>query len=299
MLIKWTRIIAKVQWNVYLFFYVCLLYLSACNEDQKEGCLDYRYANFSVNADINCLDCCRFPELRVTLRHRISQGDSLYPVTYRNQYYAIASGDSFSIENLSFILSDFHLVDLEGKEVPVFDSLYIRTVNPQRDSVFYAFSNSFIIGNPNLFQKKKVAAVFHNGLGVKALRFTLGVKPPANVLTPPEFPANHPLVVNQSYLYQKEKGYIFANMQLKRREFPLDSMTNISLSGSDFLKTIEVPVFTKVKAGYHQEMTLEVDYALWLKGLDFSKDSPEIIRKKWIDNLVNSFKIVTVLEVID
>jgi ribulose 1,5-bisphosphate carboxylase large subunit-like protein len=65
------------------------------------------------------------------------------------------------------------------------------------------------------------------------------------------------------------------------------------------LKTIEVPVFTKVKAGFHQEMTLEVDYALWLKGLDFSKDSQEIIRKKWIDNLVNSFKIVNVLEVID
>jgi hypothetical protein len=46
-------------------------------------------------------------------------------------------------------------------------------------------------------------------------------------------------------------------------------------------------------------LTLEVDYGLWLKGLDFLKDSPEIIRKKWIDNLVNSFKIVTVLEVID
>ena len=200
MLIKWTRINAKGQWNIYLFFFVCLFYLYACNEDQKEGCLDYRYANFSVNADINCLDCCKFPELRVILRHRISQGDSLYPVIYKDQSYAFAQGDSFIIENLSFILSDFHLVDLEGKEVPVFDSLFIRTVNPLRDSVFYAFSNSFIIGNPNLFQKKKVAAVFHNGLGVKALRFTLGVKPPANLLTPSEFPTNHPLLVSQSYL---------------------------------------------------------------------------------------------------
>jgi hypothetical protein len=299
MLIKWTRIIAKVQWNIYLFFFVCLLYLFACNEDQKEGCLDYRYANFSVNADINCLDCCKFPELRITLRHRISQGDSLYPVSFGSKTYFSPSGDSFSIENLSFILSDFHLIDLEGKEVPVFDSLFVRMINAQRDSVFYSFSNSFLIGNPNLFQKKKVAAVFHNGLGVKALRFTLGVKPPANVLTPLEFPVNHPLVVNQSYLYQKEKGYIFANMQLKWKSFPLEAITNISLSGSDFLKTIEVPVFTKAKAGYHQELTLEVDYGLWLKGLDFLKDSPEIIRKKWIDNLVNSFKIVTVLEVID
>jgi hypothetical protein len=299
MLIKWTRIIAKGQWNIYLFFFVCFFYLSACNEDQKEGCLDYRYANFSVNADINCLDCCKFPELRITLRHRISQGDSLYPVSFGSKTYFSPSADSFSIENLSFILSDFHLIDLEGKEVPVFDSLFVRTINAQRDSVFYSFSNSFLIGNPNLFQKKKVAAVFHNGLGVKALRFTLGVKPPANVLTPLEFPINHPLVVNQSYLYQKEKGYIFANMQLKRKSFPPESITNISLSGSDFLKIIEVPVFTNAKAGYHQEMTLEVDYGLWLKGLDFSKDSPEIIQKKWIDNLVNSFKIVNVLEVID
>ena len=107
MLIKWTRIIAKGQWNIYLFFFVCLFYLSACNEDQKEGCLDYRYANFSVNADINCLDCCKFPELRVILRHRISQGDSLYPVIYKDQSYAFDQGDSFIIENLSFILSDF------------------------------------------------------------------------------------------------------------------------------------------------------------------------------------------------
>ena len=299
MLIKWTRIIVRDHWNIYLFFVICTLYLSACNEDQKEGCLDYRYANFSVNADINCLDCCKFPELRVILRHRISQGDSLYPVIYKDQSYAFVQGDSFIIENLSFILSDFHLVDLEGGEVPVFDSLFVRTLNLQRDSVFYSFSNSFLIGNPNLFQKKKVAAIFHNGLGVKALRFTLGVKPPLNVLTPSEFPPNHPLVVNQSYLYQKEKGYIFANMQLKRKAFPLESSTNISLSGSDFLNTIEVPVFTKAKAGYHQEITLEVDYAIWFKGLDFSKDPPEIIRKKWMVNLVNSFKIVTVLEVID
>ena len=299
MLIKWTRIIVKRQWNIYLFFVVCILCISACNEDQKDGCLDYRYANFSVNADINCLDCCKFPELRVTLRHRISQGDSLYPVSFGSPTYYSPSVDSFVIENLSFILSDFHLIDLEGKEVPVFDSLFVRTINAQRDSVFYSFSNSFLIGNPNLFQKKKVAALFHNGIGVKALRFTLGVKSPANVLTPLEFPVNHPLVVNQSYLYQKEKGYIFANMQLRRKSFPPESITNISLSGSDFLKIIEVPVFTNAKAGYHQEITLEVDYGLWIKGLDFFKDSPEIIRKKWIDNLVNSFKIVNVLEVID
>ncbi|MFN6063180.1 MAG: MbnP family protein, partial [Bacteroidota bacterium] len=229
----------------------------------------------------------------------ISQGDSLYPVSFGSKTYFSPSGDSFSIENLSFILSDFHLIDLEGEEVPVFDSLFVRTINAQRDSVFYSFSNSFLIGNPNLFQKKKVAAIFHNGLGVKTLRFTLGVKPPVNVLTPSEFPPNHPLVVNQSYLYQKEKGYIFANMQLKRKAFPLESMINISLSGNDFLNTIEVPIFTKVKAGYHQEITLEVDYAKWFNGLDFSKDPPEIIRKKWMVNLVNSFKIVSVLEVID
>lgn len=299
MLIKWTRIIAKGQWNIYLFFVVCTIFTSACNEDQKEGCLDYRYANFSVNADINCTDCCKLPELRITLRHRISQGDSLYPVSFGSTTYFSPSGDSFIIENLSFILSDFHLIDLEGKEVPIFDSLFIRTINAQRDSVFYSIANSFLIGNPNLFQKKKVAAIFHNGLGVKALRFTLGVKPPANVLTPTEFPVNHPLVVNQSYLYQMEKGYIFANMQLKWKKIPSGSITNISLSGSDFLKTIEVPIYANAKAGHHQEMTLEVDYGLWLKGLDFFKDSPEIIQKKWIDNLVNSFKIVNVLEVID
>lgn len=299
MVIKWIRIIAKGQWNICLLFFVCLLYLSACNEDQKEGCLDYRYANFSVNADINCIDCCKFPELRVTLIHRITQGDSLYPVIYGNQSYAFASGDSFTIENLSFILSDFHLIDLKGNEIPVFDSLFVRTLNPQRDSVFYSFSNSFLIGNPNLFQKKKVAAVFHNGLGAKALRFTLGVKPPVDVLTPLVFPPNHPLVVNQSYLYQKEKGYIFANMHLKRKGLPLEAITNSSLNGNEFLKTLEVPVFTKVKAGYHQEITLQVDYAVWLKGLNFSKDSPAIIQKKWLVNLVNSFKIVNVLEVID
>lgn len=299
MLIKWTRIIAKDQWKFILFFLVSTLYFSACNEDQTDGCLDFRYANFSVNADINCIDCCKFPELRVIVRHRISQGDSLYAVTYGNQPYAFAPGDSFVIENISFILSDFHLVDLEGREVPVFDSLYIRTLNLQRDSVFYTFVNSFLIGNPNLFQKKKTASLFHNGIGVKALKFTLGVKPPANLLSPSEFPSNHPMVVSQSYLYQKEKGYIFANVQLRRKRFPLEPVINLSLSGSDFLKTIEVPVFTTAKAGYHQEITLQVDYALWLKGLDFSKDSPEIIQKKWTNNLVNSFKIVSVLEVID
>jgi hypothetical protein len=71
------------------------------------------------------------------------------------------------------------------------------------------------------------------------------------------------------------------------------------LNGNDFYKVIELPVFANLRAGFHQEITIEIDYGRWFGFVDFAKDSPEIIQKKWFNNLVNSFKVITVLEQID
>ncbi|MEY3321888.1 MAG: hypothetical protein RLZZ417_1471 [Bacteroidota bacterium] len=299
MLIKWKKINCKSLPRYFLFYLSILLILNGCEQDLKEGCLDYRYINFSVDADVNCLDCCKLPELRILIRHRISQLDSIYPINYLTQPYSIPSGDTFFIENLSFILSDFRLIDLEMKEIPSLDSIQIRTVNTQNDSVFFTFPNSFLIGNPNLFQKKKVAAIFHNGKGIQGLKFHLGLNSSVNVLNPFNFTAGHPLNTNQNFLFQKDKGYIFANMELKWKEKSKNFPSNFSLSGNEYNKMIELPVFTNMRAGFNQEITIEVDYAKWFNSIDFSKDSPEIIRKKWLYNLVTSFSVVTVVEQID
>jgi len=299
MLVKWKKIFVNYFFKHYLLYLISLFALNGCEQDLKEGCLDYRFVNFSVDADVNCLDCCKQPELRITLRHRFSQGDSLFPITYLSQPYRTSSGDTFFIENFSFILSDFHLIDLENKEIPSLDSINIRTLNSQNDSVFYTFPNSFLIGNPNLFQKKKVAAIFHGGKGVKGLKFQLGVNPLVSLLNPSNFPIGHPLYATQNYLYQKNKGYIFANMDLKWKDQSKNFITNLTLNGNDFYKVIELPVFANLRAGFNQEISIEIDYGIWFKLVDFSKDSPEIIQKKWFNNLVNSFKVITVVEQID
>lgn len=279
--------------------YLKVFLLLSCEQELEEGCLDYRYTNFLVNADINCSQCCKLPELRILLRHRISQGDSLYPVNYLNQPYGLISGDSFFIENISFILSDFQVVNLDNKVIPSLDSTYIRTINQQKDSVFYTFLNSFLIGNPELFQKKNVGAIFHDGVGVKRLKFHLGVNNTVNSLGPTYFPVNHPLFVSQNSLYQKDKGYIFANMDLKWKDQSKKFPSNLSLNGNQFNTLIEIPVSAVFRAGYHQEVTIEVDYGIWFKQIDFSRDSQEMIRQKWLNNLVTSFKVVSVMEKID
>lgn len=299
MLIKWKKINCKFLPLHLLYYTFTLLILNGCEQDLKEGCLDYRYVNFSVGADINCLDCCKLPELRILIRHRISQPDSIYSVNYLTQPYRIPSGDTFFIENLSFILSDFHLVDLEMKAIPSFDSINIRTVNEQKDSIFYTFPNSFLIGNPNLFQKKKVAGIFHNGKGVQGLRFQLGLSATVNSLNPFIFPIGHPLNNNQNFVYQKDKGFVFANMDLKWKNESKNYKKNFILYGNEYNKMIELPLFSNLRAGFNQEITLEVDYAKWFTAIDFSKDSPEMIQKKWFNNLLTSFSVISLTEQID
>jgi hypothetical protein len=273
--------------------------LLSCEQEVTEGCLDYRYTNFSVSADVQCLDCCKLPEVRIILRHRFSQGDSLNPVNYLTQLYSPSPGDSFFIENLSFILSDFQWISMENKVIPSLDSTTVRTINAQKDSVYYTFLNSFLIGNPELFQKKKVGEIFHDGVGIKGLKFHLGVSSIVNALNPFHFPVNHPLYVTQPYLYQKDKGFIFANIALKWKDQSKNFQDKIFLNGNEYYKVIEIPFSANFRAGYHQEITLEVDYGIWFKHINFLKDSPEMIRQKWLNNLSASFTLVNVVETID
>jgi hypothetical protein len=211
----------------------------------------------------------------------------------------LSSGDTFFIENLSFILSDFHLVGDDNREIPSLDSIQIRTITSLKDSVFYTFTNSFLTGNPDFFQKRKVAAIFHSGNGVKGIKFQLGLNSIVSPLNPSHFPTGHPLANNQNYLFQRDKGYLFAHANVRWKDLSKNFPSNFILFGNEFNQVIELPVISNIRAGFHQEVTIEVDYAEWFRWIDFSKDSPEVIRKKWFKNLANSFKVVAMVEQID
>ena len=291
------------NWNEYalpaLIPLLVWLFLQACASERREGCLDFRYSNFSVGAEVGCPNCCKPPEVRILLRHRYSLGDSLQPLDLFPRFYLpVGAPDSLSLEGLSYILSDFQLVDWQGRVIPALDSLTIRKLNSQKDSLLLTFANSFLVGNPAVFLNRRVGTILHNGVAIRSLRFQFGVSSSVNALQPSDFPASHPLAPGQGTLHQAGSGFTFASMSLKRKSGHLTTSQTLVLNGEASRILVEIPTVLSLRAGYHQEITLDVNIASWLGQMDFSQP-PEVTKRRWMAGIPGSFRVAAVNERLD
>lgn len=273
--------------------------LAGCYEP-REGCLDAAAANFDLEADNPCGDCCTYPSLKILLSHRFITPAANYRFGLKDSVYYDAAGQPFKIRDLRFYMSNIHLVRPDGSEVLLEDRLEIMLPLAGGGTETREVEDNFLLVNPSLNQSFAIGEIKAEG-PYDRIRFDLGIAEPANKALPEEMPENHPLSIQSSFpMYvSADSGYIYSKILLLRGISPADTTaTVLSIGTLPYLRQFELDfpgVFNPDK-GFNSQVTIQVDYGRWFRDIDVINDSPDQLIQKIMSGLTGAFVVTEVRE---
>ena len=262
-----------------------------------EGCLDINATNYQVDTDRSCGGCCTYPDLTVDFQHKVVLPDTVYNLVYEDSTYFDGAGNAFSIRNIDLYFSEAHLVRPDGSILQVTDTLQLPVEQADGSVQLEVIEDNFTQVNPGVFGQKTMGKILGSG-SFNQVQFKLGVPDPANLVAPVEFPLEHPLADTALYIDQTE-GRLFYRIDLFRIQGQADTIeTRILISGSDQLRTLELPVDEPAEfyldPGRAPKIELRIDYLTWFRDVDLVTDPPSLIAEKIVNNATQSFSVINV-----
>lgn len=282
----------RTKKGVSFFLIVQMLWLQSCYEP-VEGCLDPRAKNFDVEADNPCASCCDFPSLLLDFRHKAIKNGQVKNVGYLDSIYYDQVGNPFRLRKILYYLSDFQLVAPDGTASSIEDVLTITFVDGQGTTKVLELRDDFSIVDPQKFNVHEIGAFQKTGR-IDSIRFLVGVSDPAVQALPSAFSAGHPLAAQTPAMWNLAAGYTSALVNLNRDTSAQADTVLINLLPSDGLMRVSLAVDIELKQAYDLKVVLQVDYLRWFAGVDVKEDSPDVIRKKLITNLPQSFSLISI-----
>lgn len=273
--------------------------LVGCYEP-REGCLDAAAANFDLEADKPCDDCCTYPSLKILLQHRVVTPDTIYRFGLKDSVYYDALGQPFKIKDLRFYMSNIHLVRSDGSEVLLEDKIELTLPLTGGGTETVEAEDNFLLVNPSLSQSFAIGALKAEG-PFNRIRFNLGIAEPANKALPEEMPENHPLALQSNFpmYFSADSGYIYNKILLLRGITTADTIpTTLSIGTLPFLRQFELdlPGLFDPDKGFNSRVTIRVDYGRWFREIDARNDSPALLIQKIVSGLEGAFEVVEVRE---
>ena len=261
-----------------LFF---ALFLGSCFEP-KSGCLDISATNFDAGADNDC--CCVYPKLVLTVNQVY---DSI--LFLNNSYHTDANGRVFQIKNISFYLSDFHLVQ-GGKDFQVSDTLTMKTFLGS-DTSSLLFTNDFQLVRRTAVEY--TLGTFQPDGAFDEFRFRLGLSTNAQKIIPSKAPTTHPLYTQADNLWRgQNEGFVFLQAVVVRDTLSSQLPDTLRFTEADLGQPILVAQGSFVHpTGYDFKMVLKADYAKMFEGINSSVDDIPTWKSKIIANLINVFSV--------
>lgn len=259
----------------------------------EEGCLDVYGLNFSIDVDKSCAACCTYPQLRLDVLHKISVGDSLQNINLNTGVYADGAGNPVRFQDIRFYISEVHLVKTDGSLVVLQETLQVRTPDSSRITV----ENNVALITPTSLARV-VLGTFRKGDQVSAVRFKLGIGDPTRSIDPTSAPSTHPLYPQSIAMWSQNQGYTAQRVALFKGISAADTIPVIfETTGTSSLREVELqlPQPVSIPAGYHAALTLRIDYAKWLEGIDLLRDPNSTILQKLGENAAPSFQITQVV----
>lgn len=294
--IKITSITAKA-FHFYLSIFTLILFSTACYED-IEGCLDINANNFDVTADVECIDCCNFPTLELSVLHRISdpQLDTFYNLPL-NDSITLDSINYFIINDLKFYLSDIQLVKSDGTAIGVTDEIQLINTS-ETDTISTFVEDNFALISRRSPRASSIGTIIANG-DFSGIRFKVGLSETANTANPNLVPTNHPLFFDEGEMYfNADSGYVFNRIELLENTLLVDTTivdtTLIEIGLNENLRNIVLDYPFSLSLGFNTSIILQIDYRDWFELIDFQNDSPSTIVTKIMENLPNSFDIAAI-----
>ncbi|MCB9339257.1 MAG: hypothetical protein H6577_14085 [Lewinellaceae bacterium] len=274
---------------ILLFAFSLLL---GCYEP-KEGCLDINATNYAVDADDACPDCCTYPTLTISPLHQVlvkNTLDSFINFKYNTFYPAPSSDvDTFEVLRSRFFISNFKLVNTDGEEVGVADTIGIGFINGSR----VVYEDNFAKLDRDIFSANVIGTTVTEGTFDK-VKFTLGLPEALLQLDTASIPAGHPLYYRtDTLIYEEGIGYIPFLLSFKTDTSSLVEPTAVQFfQPTDILLPLEKPLL--IKRGFNIKVRLRINYIAWFEGVDFSSDPVETIRQKMAANLPNAFSVTEI-----
>ena len=265
-----------------VFLILLISFVSACYEPET-GCLDVEATNFNASADDPCPDCCTYPSLRFEIKHVF--GDTVLPF---GEPFTLDSIDYFRLASWQFYLSNLELV-AAGDTIGVLDT--ISLVLDENGMIFKELvEDNYAIGSRDVFSLN-MGTVRYSGF-IDDIRFQVGLDAQSNQTSADSMPSGHPLAAQaDSMFFDVDRGYIFNKIQFQRDTVTSDTMT-LEIGTDASLVIIDLPFNQTVTKGDNITVNLQLDYKLWLKGINFVTDSDEIIISKIVANTPEAFSLI-------
>ncbi len=272
-----------------------LLGLQACFEGE-EACLDPSAINYDVTGDENCgTACCTYPSLSLAFLHKAVQNGDTTNLTY-NQAYTNNVGMSFSIEEISYYLSEVHLIDTDGNEILVEDRIDIPVLENGTDTTFFELEDNFAIINPANFQNSSIGTLLFEGTAT-SLKLTFGLPLSINDSAPELFTEGHPLGTQEPAMYDSlNQNYIYNRISY----YPDTSLIGgtssvIEITGEEAVFSVVLPLGeVNVDRGFNITCTIELNYLGWFDGVDFTVMDETTIKNLIVNNIANHLSIISI-----
>lgn len=272
-----------------------LILLTSCYEN-REGCLDVRATNFSIDADRECDGCCIYPQLKIAFEHKLT-ANSNANLTYTDSIYLDGNNNQFRVRDIQFYVSNVRLVREDGSEFYPTDSLQVQIQAPGGTPQTVNIGDNVALVNRNNFTPSEFGRFITTGKYTK-VRFTIGLAGNYNRVIPTSLPdsvVNHPLENTAMYV-NTDTGFIFNRLQIFNNALKTDTTyrnfrvlnpptKDIELAFPNALQTIE---------GYNVRVTVRINYLTWFTGVNFKNDTEATVATKIVNNLQNSLSVSAV-----
>lgn len=275
---------------------LCLALLTACYEP-KEGCTDAAATNLDLDADEACMDCCTYPELRLSLLHSVVLPGGSTKFTPNAVYYDGAN-QPFRFKSIRFYLSNIRLIRADGSEVGVSDEIELDLFDPSGMPRKGTVEDNFLLTNAAFDQTYVIGQFRQTGNTFTKVRFAIGIEGLGNEAIPDSLPTDYPLGrIEEGLHFNQDSGYVFNYIELLRDTAATDTIPVVMRIGTaPYLRVIELDLpasYTPVE-GFNTLLTLQVNYALWFQDLNARQDTPAQMIEKIVQNLANSFSVLAV-----
>ena len=265
----------KASYITQFLLLVCIVLQTISCYSPTEGCLDPEATNYAITADNDCVDCCTYPELSLSIFHESMDTTFNLGDTITNDI-----GQDFVLLSFVYLLSDFKVFTM--------DSFYevSNTVNLLgEDGVELTVKDDIIRVSRSTFTYELGTIIF-NSTAV-GLSFKIGLSTELNENRFSEEISGHPLTTDPDSLYQEDTdSYVFQRIQVAQGEGFLDTVIYDVITETDVLFDIDVVS----NRGEDKGLIIEAQYDEWFSEIDFETMDKTAIEEKIASNSKFIFK---------
>jgi hypothetical protein len=264
----------RIAFYVGIFTAVFILTQMTSCYAPEDGCLDPEATNYAITGDNNCLDCCVYPVLKLSIFHESSDTTFKLKDIIRNEL-----GQKISLIDFAYLLSDF-TIEVNGIPLEVEDSILLNVGEGElfvKDDVIRVSRSNFTYEIGTI--------LFEGDINQISFKFGLG-----DVLNQNRF-ANevddHPLTTDPDSLFQDDTGtYVFQRIKIAQGSNFLDTV----IYDIEQVHDIMFPVEFESIRGTDKTIIIEAQYDKWFEGIDFTSMSPSKIQELINQNSKNVFR---------